>query len=1443
MVRVQIPTSLYGASLGKANTWVREQIAFSNPHKPMGDYKLHDDSGKSVSLSAITSGQLDAVNISGVLDTVRINPAHPTDLQGFAHSPAPMFSGNLTRFIPSKVTVSMWESATGEYGSFAGTQFLSRLLTEELKGHNMPDPYVQDLLNARRLHVGDSMEKVRRNPTAGEVKDAVVGLDLGPYQRANTLLKKGKMLGISSTLLDEKVQRYVNDLLDETEEAFAAKKDDDHGAFISAANKFKSRYENSGPLFNDFASNVFAPYLISSSANLYALQYINQYVLPTLRNAIENQKDFSRWYLRKGRREGSGREAALRELDRHYRHIVKSMATAPGDYYYGKELALVANPAFLFKHVGLVLLPLPTSVTASKPSKEDGMRLKRLAALFIQAGNPPEYNTEGGIKVVGVEGFRKVKNDKGDLETDSRKRSPVEYVNRDVFTTNIKESANRKKYLSGFKEVITTLADRVDRREGAYSSHVLVTAANAMAHQSLKDLYPKIDGYPALYYLDLVGIRPIPTNWPEKLIFAMMEVTASYRDRISGLGKDFNFTDFLTPSGIMMTGGSVSYTSENLKDEAEIKDYINKIKESGEDSGSYNEKKWNTNVDATATFLKGVLATAKAVTGKDYNGTNIAKAIVAWESDKTDSGNRQNFHTAIKTNTLTPIFLSAANTSQFGYKDMGDAPSVYKIIGETVKTSISKYGYEPTGDDVKFVTLLLYYCLRNMKLDDEIKRGFIQEMLAEFKDARESTFNEAVTMFEEKLEAAAPAGGGDLSRLVALMAARDLLIESGATEKGGWFGGVRSNPVMAKEDSNLMLKSLNSLIDAEKKRLAEAGGISGATRDDIIAFTKTLFADDIRSTLESDDFTVSTLGSGVDETKENMRELIDKMAININAQVGELITQATEFYPLINNEDEKSRASTLTASLKNLETIVGLYENLGELTSSLTSDFVRGSDAYKEEQEFLFALNAYAVSVKKMFKSLIKDAEKATEKHLEKEDKWGTEFSGYERILVKLMDLSFSVVLAEIKAWEEANDLNVAAGENHYTLTGNWDFTHWNTLSKAFVEWRNANLSKVEPKRLEAYRYYKNIATWAPTEKDENGELLYPKFEDSWVKTVQDGLKKEFRSVLHYNKKSEGFGLLRKKGYATVLAKAMKGRNSPAKVTAYMDTHYNGLMAKVDKELMRLQKGVNKGERREETKTKVQGYLKGVKDRASKLKEQPGALTTLGLGTTGAALGAATLPAFAIAAGAVAAAKGFQGLVNQTQKATNENKAGLKEAIERATARGKGLGEDDAKQLLAEAEAAKNENLVLAQQAIDTIKKAELEREQNRMGTEAEREFLRKQAEVALFEMEGDKRRILADYEKEKEIILANLKGAQDLASEVIEGTIAQISEFDKRRDGTLENFEEVLTYSFIALPENQHDDLRNEAKAMRATMITKLRAEGNKAEAQKFEDFDVEAF
>ena len=52
-------------------------------------------------------------------------------------------------------------------------------------------------------------------------------------------------------------------------------------------------------------------------------------------------------------------------------------------------------------------------------------------------------------------------------------------------------------------------------------------------------------------------------------------------------------------------------------------------------------------------------------------------------------------------------------------KQKSNSPSVYEIIVEAAELSELKYSYAPTDDDIKFMVILLYYCLQNMSIDDE----------------------------------------------------------------------------------------------------------------------------------------------------------------------------------------------------------------------------------------------------------------------------------------------------------------------------------------------------------------------------------------------------------------------------------------------------------------------------------------------------------------------------------------------------------------------------------------------------------------------------------------------------------------------------------------------------------------------------------------------------
>ena len=116
---------------------------------------------------------------------------------------------------------------------------------------------------------------------------------------------------------------------------------------------------------------MLAPYLITSTANVNALKYINEYLLPAMKEIIRSS--------------GASKDKKLRKLDRQYRHIVDKLATDPRDFYMGSEFALVAHPAFLFPRAGLALMPVPNS-TRDKAFK-----------VFSQAGTPPTYDENLGF--------------------------------------------------------------------------------------------------------------------------------------------------------------------------------------------------------------------------------------------------------------------------------------------------------------------------------------------------------------------------------------------------------------------------------------------------------------------------------------------------------------------------------------------------------------------------------------------------------------------------------------------------------------------------------------------------------------------------------------------------------------------------------------------------------------------------------------------------------------------------------------------------------------------------------------------------------------------------------------------------------------------------------------------------------------------------------------
>ena len=137
-------------------------------------------------------------------------------------------------------------------------------------------------------------------------------------------------------------------------------------------------------------------------------------------------------------------------------------------------------------------------------------------------------------------------------------KSGVAYLGRDSFRNIRDENFGRRRNLQRVLGAVNNLVDVIERYGETDSTgfNVLVRETRSMAAMAGNELYKRIQGTPAFYFVDLPGIRPIPTNWPQGLIMAMMEVLGSNRERITGLAGPFDSSEFLTPSGINLSAKS-----------------------------------------------------------------------------------------------------------------------------------------------------------------------------------------------------------------------------------------------------------------------------------------------------------------------------------------------------------------------------------------------------------------------------------------------------------------------------------------------------------------------------------------------------------------------------------------------------------------------------------------------------------------------------------------------------------------------------------------------------------------------------------------------------------------------------------------------------------------------------------------------------------------------
>lgn len=993
-----VPTSLIGASLGEAHKWVREQMVLSNPGKPMADYTLKNQDGKAISLSDLTKGRASHVTIVGAGSTVRKNPAHPAEISGFMEIPKPMHRNRLTALTQDDITPALYNAMVNEYGLFGATQTLSILLTRPVSPSLHHTQKTTNLIRARR---GESLLPLHRylparqekkkqqnqerkdrnrnsrgrrtnprpNPTPVEAENAAVALGLGAsVPQAATRMGRAGGLNLSLDKTTQDIRREVDRMLDNAEDAFQG---GEAGALVSVANRMAIKYENSEEIFRNFAQNVLSPYLITSTANTNALKYINEYILPAMRDIVGNS------------------DKKRRKLDSQYRYIVSKLATDPKDFYMGTELALIAHPAFLFPRAGLALMPVP-----------ENTRSMAFRA-FHQAGTPPTFDPNTGFIATSA----------------PSDRSGVAYLNQNTFQQINSETFAQGRNINRVSEVIDSLVNVIERYGETDSSgfNVLKRDTQSMARMAGNQLYERIAGMPVFYFTDLPGIRPIPTNWPQQLILAMMETLAKNRDRITGLGGGpFNAEEFLTPSGINLVTGSSFGEFDNYS--TWLAEYRRLRTVAGANPAHVNsdasvpadeenpaaERLFTSlaqmaranNIDIVANDIAGASVTPLTLAGGDSDAVennNLAalsafagdnRALVMWNppaggaqvangaypsfADFLDNIITQNLNTAGSPGPVNGAglaqpgcavnFSTLLTTAQFEAfvnivsqnmvqlepitaQRTSASPSVYEIMVDTVELSMRKYNYNPSKDDIYFSTILLYYSLREMGLDTEVN-GFMDRVAARIEQARNASLNrfrgDIARRYGAPIPAGGPLGAANLNNYLALVYAYEAFNDP-TSDAFRALTGVRVNPAPVVTDANVknIRESLKQSIQEYEEALKRTGNNTNAKA--VVDAMRNLILPSVIKQMNSDPKSVITYAGKLAEPSEKLIEAVNKTFGECEVAVKEHLNALSMLALDMTNRAARgaTKADDVIESLTALKGSVAKLELLDRTASSM----------------------------------------------------------------------------------------------------------------------------------------------------------------------------------------------------------------------------------------------------------------------------------------------------------------------------------------------------------------------------------------------------------------------------------------------------------------------------------------------------------------------------
>lgn len=167
--------------------------------------------------------------------------------------------------------------------------------------------------------------------------------------------------------------------------------------------RLSANYQVSTDLFNRFCHYVLSPYLVHTATVDNFIRHLTTEIVPSLNRLAEEGRSVGLSETPAGGTSRIAQQKLSRRYSRQLKYLLQRLATDPKDFYYGKDMALMAHPVFLIPHMQYILLPPPhvelEGVEARHRLQGRGKarrkHITRAERLLNEAGEPPKYTGDG----------------------------------------------------------------------------------------------------------------------------------------------------------------------------------------------------------------------------------------------------------------------------------------------------------------------------------------------------------------------------------------------------------------------------------------------------------------------------------------------------------------------------------------------------------------------------------------------------------------------------------------------------------------------------------------------------------------------------------------------------------------------------------------------------------------------------------------------------------------------------------------------------------------------------------------------------------------------------------------------------------------------------------------------------------------------------------------